>query len=152
MQWTKQAIHSQVKGLVPFGVEVGADGFGFLLGLIFGVWGEFQLDIWIRQAVGVHRDQVSAFTHWWRDKKKIERNYSFDKRETTELLVTPDDILVWFHLQNEHVIVSCLFLHSFHFFFSANPLWSRTTDATFEATCEHQLNKNQVFHQTSRNP
>lgn len=58
----KQVIYSQVKGLVPFGVEVGADGFGLLLGLIFGVWDELELDIRIRQAVGVHWDQVSALT------------------------------------------------------------------------------------------
>lgn len=56
-------INSQSKGLVPFGVEVGADGFGLLLGLIFGVRGELELDIGVRQAIGVHGDQVSAFTH-----------------------------------------------------------------------------------------
>lgn len=56
-------INSQSKGLVPFGVEVGADGFGLLLGLIFGVWGELELDIGVRQAIGVHGDQVSAFTN-----------------------------------------------------------------------------------------
>lgn len=55
---------SQIKGLVPFGVEVGANGFGLLLGLIFGVWGELELDIGIRQAVGIHGDQIFAFTHW----------------------------------------------------------------------------------------
>lgn len=59
----KQAINSQSKGLVPFGVEVGADGFGLLLGLIFGVRGELELDIGVRQAIGVHGDQVSALTN-----------------------------------------------------------------------------------------
>lgn len=55
--------NSQIKGLVPFGVEVGADGFGLLLGLVFGVRDELELDVGIRQAVGVHGDQVSAFAH-----------------------------------------------------------------------------------------
>lgn len=55
--------YSQIKSLVPFGVEVGADGFGLLLGLVFGVRGELELDVGIRQAVGVHGDQVSAFAH-----------------------------------------------------------------------------------------
>lgn len=62
--------YSQIKGLVPFGVEVGADGFGLLLGLVFGVRDELELDVGIRQAVGVHRDQVSAFAHWWKDKDR----------------------------------------------------------------------------------
>lgn len=56
-------INSQSKGLVPFGVEVGADGFGLLLGLIFGVRGELELDIGVRQAIGVHGDQVSALAN-----------------------------------------------------------------------------------------
>lgn len=55
--------YSQVKGLVPSGVEVGANGFGLLLGLIFGVWYELELDKWIREAIGVHRDQVFALSH-----------------------------------------------------------------------------------------
>lgn len=58
-----QAIHSQIKGLVPSGIEVGADGFGLLLGLIFGVRGELELDIGVRQAIGIHRDQIFAFAH-----------------------------------------------------------------------------------------
>lgn len=57
------SFYSQIKGLVPFGVEVGADGFGLLLGLVFGVRDELELDVGIRQAVGVHGDQVSAFAH-----------------------------------------------------------------------------------------
>lgn len=68
-----QLIHSQSKSLVPFGVEVGADGFGLLLGLTFGVRGELELDVGIRQAVGIHRDQIFAFTHWRGDKQKRER-------------------------------------------------------------------------------
>lgn len=60
---SQQVIDSQIKALIPFGVEVGADGFGLLLGLIFGVRRELELHIRVRQAVGVHGDQVSAFTH-----------------------------------------------------------------------------------------
>lgn len=56
-------IHSQIEGLVPSGVEVGADGFGLLLGLVFGVRGELELDVGVRQAVGIHRDQIFAFAH-----------------------------------------------------------------------------------------
>lgn len=56
-------IHSQSKSLVPFGVEVGADGFGLLLGLTLGVRGELELDVGIGQAVGIHRDQIFAFSH-----------------------------------------------------------------------------------------
>ena len=59
----KSGYYSQIKGLVPFGIEVGADCFGLLLGLIFGIWDELELHIWIRQAIGVHGDEVSAFTH-----------------------------------------------------------------------------------------
>lgn len=57
------AIHSQIESLVPFGVEVGADGFGLLLGLIFGVGYELELDVGIRQAIGVHGDQVPSLGH-----------------------------------------------------------------------------------------
>lgn len=57
---TKHVFYSQIKALIPFGVEVGADGFGLLLGLIFGVWDELEFNIWIRQSIGVHGDQVSA--------------------------------------------------------------------------------------------
>lgn len=56
-------VDSQSKGLVPHRVEAGADGFGLLLGLIFGVWYELELHIRVRQAVGVHGDHVFTFTH-----------------------------------------------------------------------------------------
>lgn len=56
-------MYSQSERLVPLGVEAGADGFGLLLGLVFGVWYELELDIWIRQAVGVHGNEVSRFGH-----------------------------------------------------------------------------------------
>lgn len=60
---TRKERNSQGEVLVPSGVEVGADGFGLLLGLVFGIWDELELYVWIRQAVGVHRDQVLPFVH-----------------------------------------------------------------------------------------
>lgn len=36
---------SQVEGLVPLGVEVGADGLGLLLGLVLGIGDELELDV-----------------------------------------------------------------------------------------------------------
>lgn len=54
---------SQVEGLVPLGVEVGANGLGLLLGLVLGVRDELELDVGVGQPVGVHGNQVPAFTH-----------------------------------------------------------------------------------------
>lgn len=53
----------QAEGLVPLGVEVGADGLGLLLGLVLGVRDELELDVGVGQTVGVHGNQVPAFTH-----------------------------------------------------------------------------------------
>lgn len=59
----RQHRDSQGEGLVPLGVEVGADGLGLLLGLVLGVGDELQLDVGVGQTVGVHGNQVPAFTH-----------------------------------------------------------------------------------------
>lgn len=56
-------MNSQSEGLVPGGVEVGADGFGLLLGLVLGVWDELELNVGVRQPVGVHGDQIPALSH-----------------------------------------------------------------------------------------
>lgn len=56
-------MYSQSERLVPFGVEAGADRFGLLLGLIFGIWYDLELHIWIRQPIGVHGNEVSGFSH-----------------------------------------------------------------------------------------
>lgn len=60
---TRRHRDSQVEGLVPLGVEVGADGLGLLLGLVLGVGGELDLDVGVGQTVGIHGDQVPAFAH-----------------------------------------------------------------------------------------
>lgn len=59
-----QRYHSQDEGLVPAGVEGGADGPGLLFGLVLRVRDELEFNVWVRQAVGVHRNQVSGFAHW----------------------------------------------------------------------------------------
>lgn len=60
---TRRHWDSQVEGLVPLGVEVGADGLGLFLGLVLGVGDELDLDVGVGQTVGIHGDQVPAFTH-----------------------------------------------------------------------------------------
>lgn len=60
---------SQDKGLVPGGVERGADGPGLLFGLILGVWDEFELHIRVWQTIGVHGNQISGLTHWVNEKE-----------------------------------------------------------------------------------
>ncbi len=60
---------SQDEGLVPGGVERGADGAGLLFGLILGVWDEFELHIRVWQTIGIHGNQISGLTHWLKRKK-----------------------------------------------------------------------------------
>lgn len=44
--WNRRA-DSQGEGLVPAGVERRTDGPGLLFGLIFGVGGDLEFDIWV---------------------------------------------------------------------------------------------------------
>ena len=56
-------VDSHDEGLVPDGVQRGLDGLGLAFRLIL-VRYEFELDVGVWVAVGVHRDQVLALPNW----------------------------------------------------------------------------------------
>lgn len=74
---------SQDEGLVPGGVERGADGAGLLFGLILRVWDEFKLHIWVWKTIGVHGNQISGLTHWLKRKKpNLFKHTNFKQHST----------------------------------------------------------------------
>lgn len=58
-----QRVHSQNDSLVPFGIQRGLDRLRFLLHGV-RIWNQLQLDVWIRQSVWIHRNQISPLFHW----------------------------------------------------------------------------------------
>jgi len=63
---------SQREALVPGGVEAASDGLGLLLALTLWIWDELELDVGVRQAVGVHGNQVPGLFDCDNKKKASE--------------------------------------------------------------------------------